>query len=313
MSTADAGRLVRFGAFELDLDEGVLSRYGRRVPLQEQPARILSLLVSRPDEVVTREELRQLVWTDDTFVEFDAGLNAAITKIRRALRDSASAPRFIETVPKRGYRFLADVQGLQPGSESTAVVTRGVVAPSFSAVGYRSSDRRRRTSVEHARLRYWRSWPRRFFPPGCSLPDSRCDLARRSCGRSRCSPSRCKPRRCTRIWEASWRRRSAGDSVACRHSPSNRGRLAATTDPRGLSRELGVDARLSGVATRRGQQLAIALRIVSTDGERTLWEDVVAVPVGDLMWLESQIAQRVGTALARSDERQENARRSPAT
>ena len=95
--------------------QGVLHRHGRRVPLQEQPARILTLLVSRPGEVVTREELRQLVWTDDTFVEFDASLNAAITKIRRALGDSASAPRFIETVPKRGYRFLADVQGLQPG------------------------------------------------------------------------------------------------------------------------------------------------------------------------------------------------------
>src|SRR4029453_7288458 len=128
MSPADAGRLVRFGAFEFDLDAGVLHRHGRRVPLQEQPARILGVLVSRPAELITREELRHLVWTDDTFVEFDASLNAAITKIRRALRDSASAPRFIETVPKRGYRFLADVQGLQPGSESTAVATRVVVA-----------------------------------------------------------------------------------------------------------------------------------------------------------------------------------------
>src|SRR4029453_16134626 len=118
MSPADAGRLVRFGAFEFDLDAGVLHRHGRRVPLQEQPARILGVLVSRPAELITREELRHLVWTDDTFVEFDASLNAAITKIRRALRDSASAPRFIETVPKRGYRFLADVQGLQPGSGS---------------------------------------------------------------------------------------------------------------------------------------------------------------------------------------------------
>ena len=71
----------------------------------------------------------------------------------------------------------------------------------------------------------------------------------------------------------------------------------AAGEPRALSRELGVDARLSGVATRTGQQLSLALRLVSTDGERTLWEDVVDVPVGDLMWLESQIAQRVGTAL----------------
>src|SRR5262245_34702446 len=118
MSTIDAGRLVRFGTFELDLDAGVLRRRGRRVPLQEQPARLLGVLVSRPGEVLTRDELRHLLWTDDTFVEFDASLNAAITKIRRALGDSAGTPRFIETIPKRGYRFLADVQGLQSGSGS---------------------------------------------------------------------------------------------------------------------------------------------------------------------------------------------------
>ena len=120
MTMVDDGRLVSFGTFELDLDAGVLHRHGRRVPLQEQPARILSLLVSRPGELVTREELRQLVWTNETFVEFDASLNAAITKVRRALGDSASAPRFIETVPKRGYRFLADVQGL-PAAERMPV------------------------------------------------------------------------------------------------------------------------------------------------------------------------------------------------
>ena len=119
MSTVDDGRLVRFGSVRARSRRGAsCPAHGRRVPLQEQPARILTLLVSRPDELVTREELRHLVWTNDTFVEFDASLNAAITKIRRALGDSASAPRFIETVPKRGYRFLADVQGLQPRARS---------------------------------------------------------------------------------------------------------------------------------------------------------------------------------------------------
>jgi DNA-binding winged helix-turn-helix (wHTH) protein len=138
MSTADAGRLVRFGTFELDLDAGVLHRDGRRVPLQEQPALILRVLVSRPGELVTREELRHLVWTDDTYVEFDASLNAAVTKIRRALRDSASAPRFIETVPKRGYRFLADVQVLQPGSESASSAAASTAASAGLSAG--SSD-----------------------------------------------------------------------------------------------------------------------------------------------------------------------------
>ena len=296
MSTVDAGRLVRFGAFELDLDAGVLSRYGRRVPLQEQPARILTLLVSRPGEVVTREELRHLVWTDDTFVEFDASLNAAITKIRRALRDSASAPRFIETVPKRGYRFLADVQGLQPGSESTAVVTRGVVAapsaPSDIEARQAPPDvrRARKTAllaiVAATLLSAW------LLSPGLALR-SRAPLVRSLTVQPfEMQAEEMHPNLGSELAAAIGRRLGRLQTLTVKPWPPG-----ATADPRALSRELGVDARLSGVATRTGQQLAIALRIVSTDGERALWEDVVAVPVSDLMWLESQIAQRVGTAL----------------
>ena len=134
--------------------QGVLHRHGRRVPLQEQPARILSLLVSRPGELVTREELRQLVWTNETFVEFDASLNAAITKVRRALGDSASAPRFIETVPKRGYRFLADVQGLRRRLERhRGPAPSPCRLPSLLLRPLRrisKLDRRRRMWAEHA-------------------------------------------------------------------------------------------------------------------------------------------------------------------
>lgn len=101
--------VVRFGTFEFDRATGELWSKGRRVPLQDQPAQLLSLLVSRPGTVVTREELRKALWSEDTFVEFDTALNVAVNKIRQALRDSASTPRFAETVPKRGYRFLADV------------------------------------------------------------------------------------------------------------------------------------------------------------------------------------------------------------
>ena len=188
MTMVDDGRLVSFGTFELDLDAGVLHRHGRRVPLQEQPARILSLLVSRPGELVTREELRQLVWTNETFVEFDASLNAAITKVRRALGDSASAPRFIETVPKRGYRFLADVQGLPPApgaaSGSSAVALPAAVAAPPAA----SSDTEaRQASPDVGRARKTAlpgvSWPSRCSPRGCCHPDPRDDRPRRSCGR----------------------------------------------------------------------------------------------------------------------------------
>ena len=103
------GDCIRFGLFELDPATGDLRREGRPVRLQPQPARVLALLTSRPGEVVTREELRQEIWNDGTFVDFERGLNFCISQIRTALNDSADSPRFIETLPRRGYRFIAPV------------------------------------------------------------------------------------------------------------------------------------------------------------------------------------------------------------
>lgn len=103
------GRL-RFGVFELDLRAGELRKDGRRVRLQEQPFQVLAMLLEHPGEVVTREEVQKKLWPADTFVDFDHGLNKAINKVREALGDSAHSPRFVETVARRGYRFLADVK-----------------------------------------------------------------------------------------------------------------------------------------------------------------------------------------------------------
>src|SRR5881275_777223 len=103
------GRL-RFGVFDLDLRAGELRKHGLRVRLQEQPFQVLAMLVEHPGEVVTREEVQKTLWPADTFVDFDHGLNKAINKIREALGDSAQSPRFVETVARRGYRFLAEVE-----------------------------------------------------------------------------------------------------------------------------------------------------------------------------------------------------------
>jgi Tol biopolymer transport system component/DNA-binding winged helix-turn-helix (wHTH) protein len=103
----------RFGVFELDLHAGELRRGGIKVKLQEQPFQVLSLLLEKPGEVVTREELRDRLWRADTFVDFDHGLNAAIKRLRNALGDSADNPTFVETVARRGYRFLAPVSTVQ--------------------------------------------------------------------------------------------------------------------------------------------------------------------------------------------------------
>jgi DNA-binding winged helix-turn-helix (wHTH) protein/tetratricopeptide (TPR) repeat protein len=121
-------KLAHFGRFEADLEQRVLTRAGLRVKLQDQPFQVLALLLERPGELVTREEIRQKLWSANTFVEFDDGLNTAIKKIRTALGDSADNPRFIETVPRRGYRFLAPVTFSAPADESRSVETPNVAA-----------------------------------------------------------------------------------------------------------------------------------------------------------------------------------------
>ena len=106
--------IVRFDVFEIDFQAGELRKEGRKVKVQEQPFRVLSLLLQRPGQVVTREELREQLWPADTFVDFDHGLNSAVARLREALRDSADKPRFIETIAKRGYRFIASLEGGKP-------------------------------------------------------------------------------------------------------------------------------------------------------------------------------------------------------
>lgn len=101
---------VRFGAFELDLRAGELRRNGTKVRLQEQPLQVLAMLLEQPGAVVTRDELKRQLWADHTFVDFEHGLNAAVTRLRVALGDSADHPRYIETLPRHGYRFVAEIE-----------------------------------------------------------------------------------------------------------------------------------------------------------------------------------------------------------
>ena len=113
-------QIVRFGVFEADLQTGELRKSGIKVPLQGQPFQVCAILLSHSGELVTREELRQQVWPEDTFVDFDHALNTAITKIRLALGDEADNPRFVQTLPRRGYRFIAPVA--KPSSQAVPPV-----------------------------------------------------------------------------------------------------------------------------------------------------------------------------------------------
>jgi eukaryotic-like serine/threonine-protein kinase len=151
LSAPKAARIARFGLFEANFEQRLLTKRGLRVKLQDQPFQVLILLLERPGEVVTREEIRQKLWSANTFVEFDDGLNTAIKKLRAALGDSADNPRFVETIPRRGYRFLAPVTLLVPGE--TGVTTAPQTADIVVATRERS-----RVVVEQGRSRARLSW-----------------------------------------------------------------------------------------------------------------------------------------------------------
>jgi cholera toxin transcriptional activator len=126
-----ARRVFRFGVFEADEAEGELRKHGIRIKLHAQPFQVLLMLLERPSEIVTREEMRQRIWGEDTFVDFDHALNSAINKIREALSDSASQPRYVETVSGKGYRFIAPVAQVQPAAAEPPVTE--AVAPAAPA------------------------------------------------------------------------------------------------------------------------------------------------------------------------------------
>src|SRR5438270_2931731 len=126
MQNEQVTNVVRFGGFELDTRSGELTSAGGKIPLQDQPFQILKLLTERPGEIVTREEIRRRLWPDDTVVEFENAVNAAIKKLRIALGDSAEEPRYVETLRRRGYRLMVPVErpaATSAGAGETAVVS----------------------------------------------------------------------------------------------------------------------------------------------------------------------------------------------
>jgi TolB-like protein/DNA-binding winged helix-turn-helix (wHTH) protein/Flp pilus assembly protein TadD len=154
----------RFGIFEIDLRTGELRKRGALIRLQEQPFQVLAVLLATPGQLVTRDELQRRLWTADTFVDFDHGLNKAINKIRAALGDSAETPRFVETVARRGYRFIADVAVVD--SEAAALDPN----PPSSAVDFLPAHDRQPRDVAEQTIRdtSW-GWRRTLTIIGCGL------------------------------------------------------------------------------------------------------------------------------------------------
>jgi len=269
--------LLRFGPFELDVGSGELRRAGRRVRIQPQPLRLLAHLAANPGRLVSREELRRVVWADDTHVDFDRGLNFSVRQIRAALGDDAEVPRYVQTVPRRGYRFVAPVAGSEPSEPRRAPRLRAWLA---ALVGI-------------AALGSWTAVSSGSREPGrvllAVLPLEASDAGERlaaSLGEElNTALGRVAPERLGVIARTSMRRYP---------------RSPALDDVR---RELGVDLVIEGSVRREAGRTLVDVRLVRTRDRSQLWSERVEGEASELALME-EVTQRVGDAVVRELSRE---------
>ena len=288
--SAPAGRLLRFDIFELDLRAGELRKSGVKLRLQGQPLEVLGILLQRAGDVVTREELRAQIWTADTFVDFDHSLHNAINRIREALGDSAEKPRYIETLPRRGYRFIGKVEEVgspkpEPASQIAqttevpvaATRPRGRLAIALTvltliAIGsgfWLASAYSRRTvaappirSIAVLPLENFSGDPsQNYFVDGMT-DELITDLAKVSALRviSRTSVMR------------------------------YRGTKKGLPE---IARELNVDGIVEGSVTRSGQRVRITAQLLHAPTDKHLWADTYERDLGDVLRLQSEVAEAI--------------------
>ena len=272
---------VRFGQFELDQVAGELYREGRRVRLQEQPRQILIALLERRGELVSREELRERLWKSDTFVDFEHGLNTAVKKVRQALGDSADTPQFIETLAKRGYRFIGDVQSPEP----TTVVVDSTAVPRLPNVTSRRWSRRPRlwlaiaTVIAGVSLAAWllsdRSNSLAVMPLRVITP-SATDADYLGVG----------------IADTITTRLANTREIALRPTSAVLPYKDAQSNPAHVAKSLGVRHLLLGTIQTTQESYRISLQLVQSDGD-LVWGHTFDEPATGLLALQDRIADEV--------------------
>jgi len=279
--------VIRFGPFELDPRAGVLKKHGRRVRLQEQPLQILMALLERPGNLVTRDELQRRLWPDGTFVGFDDGLNTAVMRLRDALGDGADHPRYIETLPRRGYRFIA---ALAPLPESpTQSSTRGAVADSTAAL--RSNDGRAAwiagiVAVAFLAILAWQL--RRGQPQSLAPIHSIAVLPLENLSNDSSQDAFADAMTDELITSlagiSSLRVISRGSGMQFRH--------VKTPIPE-IGRRLGVDALIEGSVVRDGDRVRVTAQLIEAAADRHLWADSYERDLRDVLTLQREVAAAI--------------------
>jgi TolB-like protein/DNA-binding winged helix-turn-helix (wHTH) protein/Flp pilus assembly protein TadD len=294
------GRL-RFGVFEVDLRAGELRKHGLRVRLQEQPFQILAILLERAGQVVTRDELQKKLWSANTFVDFDHGLNKAVNKIRDALGDSAESPRFVETVARRGYRFLAEVKTAGPAP----VRSQELAPPPLTAV--ETGDRAEFVGTP--------ATPQRRLPPLASKLVALVLLAVIAAFAAWKLQSRNRPASAIRSLAVlpleSLSNDASQDYFADGMTDeliSDLGQISALRVisrtsvmaykharkplPQ-IARELNVDAVVEGTVLRSGGQVRITAQLIDANADKHLWSQSYEGELKDTLALQNQVARAI--------------------
>jgi TolB-like protein/DNA-binding winged helix-turn-helix (wHTH) protein/Flp pilus assembly protein TadD len=309
------GQRLCFGVFELDLRTAELRKRGLRVRLQEQPFQVLAMLLERAGQVVGREELQKKLWPADTFVDFDHGLNKAINKIREALGDSAESPRFVETVARRGYRFIADVRvadaaparrpepSPQPHPVPDASDRRGLA-------GTLATLRRRRpsrmwtlsTSALLVLLISLGAWKLHSYTPPSSVIRSLAVLPLESLSSDASQDyfaDGMTDELITDLGQISALRVISRTSVmAYKHTRKSLPQIA---------RELNVDAVVEGTVLRSGDQVRITAQLVDGSADRHLWSHSYQGELRDTLALQNTVARAIADQIRINVNPQEQA------
>jgi TolB-like protein/DNA-binding winged helix-turn-helix (wHTH) protein/Flp pilus assembly protein TadD len=294
------GRRLSFGVFDLDLGTGELRKRGARVRLQQQPFQVLAVLIERRGDVVSREELQQKLWPANTFVDFDHGLNKAINKIRGALGDSADTPRFVETVARRGYRFVADVtvtdEVLPPGPAVAADMPLSPVGspadPGITPVPSGMAPTRRTlvasallTGALAVALAFWKLHSETGAPPSIrSLAVLPLESLSGDASQDYFADGMTDELIADLGQISALRVISRTSVMGYKHTRKPLPQIA---------RELNVDAVLEGTVLRSGEQVRITAQLIEGGSDRHLWSQSYQGELRDTLALQNNIARAV--------------------
>ena len=288
---ASTSEVLQFGVFELDLRKAELRRQGVKVKLQEQPLKVLQLLLEKRGEIVTREQLRTHIWSDNTFVEFDHGLYSAMARLREALGDSAESPRFIETVARRGYRFIAPV--------SVPQVAASPPAEGGEAVSRRAFSRKVATSVL---LGLIGGTALLGITLGANIGNSREWLRRRSNPKVR-SLAVLPLENLSGDSAQEYFADGMTDELITQLAQLGSVRVTSRTSAmqykgvrkplRKIGDELSVDAVLEGSIVRSGQRVRITAQLIDTATDQHLWAQSYERDLGDVLVLQNEMAHAI--------------------